>query len=197
MSQVAKITKVAWIEGHRLRLRNATADDAAFIFSLRHDPARNQHMSATSAQLEDQVQWLERYAADDTQAYFIIETRPGVTPSDVEFESRLGTVRVYDARGDSFCWGSWMLVPGAPPFAAIESALMVYHYALELGFKAAHFEVAQGNAAVSRFHENFGAVCVGQAQGQTQYTLDHTSMLASLRRFRRFLPEGIRRGPFL
>lgn len=183
------LVKSSWIEGHRLRLRNATEADAAFIFGLRHDPERNRHMSATSPLLEDQRNWLVRYAADGSQAYFIIESAAGHEP--------LGTVRLYDAKGDSFCWGSWMLVPGAPPFAAIESALVVYCYALELGFKAAHFEVQEGNVAVSRFHENFGAVRVGRENRQIQYTLSHERMLESLRRYRRFLPDGIRRGPSL
>ncbi|MBY4594768.1 GNAT family N-acetyltransferase [Ottowia caeni] len=186
---MTNLVKSAWIEGHRLRLRNATEADAAFIFGLRHDPERNRHMSATSPLLEDQRNWLARYAADGSQAYFIIESAAGHVP--------LGTVRLYDARDNSFCWGSWMLVPGAPAFAAIESALVVYCYALELGFTAAHFEVQEGNVAVSRFHENFGAVRIGQVNGQIQYTLGHERMLESLGRYRRFLPDGIRRGPLI
>lgn len=207
------LAKAAWIDGHRLRLRNAHEDDAAFIFGLRHDPARNRHMSPTSPELEDQRQWLARYAADQAQAYFIIETlqspRPGASnasddhavPGDAPAtasEARrtsVGTVRLYDAQGDSFCWGSWMLMPGAPPFAAIESALMVYAYALGLGFKAAHFDVQEDNAAVRRFHENFGAVRTGQVRDQIQYTLSHERILESMQRYRRFLPDGIRLGP--
>ncbi len=180
------ILKASWIEGHRLRLRNATEDDAAFIFSLRHDPERNRHMSATSPVLDDQRQWLARYAAGQGQAYFMIEALSSSAP--------LGTVRLYDAQGDSFCWGSWMLVPGAPSFAAIESALMVYGYALELGFTEAHFEVQENNLPVTRFHENFGAVRVGHANGQIHYRLSHERMLQSLHRYRRFLPGGIRFG---
>lgn len=183
---MAHILKASCIDGHRLRLRNVSEEDAAFIFRLRHDPERNRHMSATSPVLEDQRQWLARYATDQGQAYFIIETLADAVP--------LGTVRLYDAQGDSFCWGSWMLVPGAPPFAAIESALMVYRYALDLGFTAAHFEVQEGNLPVSRFHENFGAVRTGRADGQIQYRLSHESMLQSLHRYRRYLPGGIRYG---
>ncbi|MGB3072234.1 MAG: GNAT family N-acetyltransferase [Ottowia sp.] len=180
---MAAIRKAASIEGSKLRLRNAVEADAAFIFSLRHDPARNRHMSATSPVLDDQRQWLERYATDQGQAYFIIETLADAQP--------LGTVRLYDAQGDSFCWGSWMLEPGAPSFAAIESVLMVYRYALDLGFTSAHFEVQDGNLPVSRFHENFGAVRVGHAGGQIQYSLSHENILQSLHRYRRYLPGGI------
>ncbi|WP_051237326.1 GNAT family N-acetyltransferase [Ottowia thiooxydans] len=194
------IQKTAWITGHKLRLRNAGEDAASFIFNLRQDPQRNRHMSATSPKLEDQRQWLARYAADESQAYFVIEALRDVgqpAASDSSPRSLLGTVRLYDAQDDSFCWGSWMLVPGAPPFAAIESALMVYRYALDLGFRAAHFEVQQGNFAVCRFHENFGAVRVGEEAGQIQYTLNHERMLESLHRYRKFLPSGIVRAPFI
>lgn len=184
---MAGIRKIAWIDGHRLRLRNAAIEDAAFIFALRHDPARSRHMSATSPQLDDQRQWLARYAAEDGQAYFVIENRAGGAP--------LGTVRLYDAQGESFCWGSWMLVPAAPAFAAIESAAMVYRYALGLGFRAAHFQVQQANASVCRFHENFGATRVGTDNGEIRYRIKLDAIEQSLRRYRRFLPDGIRLGP--
>jgi len=184
-----RIRQITWIEGHRLRLRNVGEGDAGFIFRLRQDPARNAHMSATSPRLDDQRAWLAGYAAGKGQAYFVIES--------LELGVPLGTVRLYDAQGESFCWGSWMLVPAAPPFAAIESALMVYHGALDLGFRAAHFQVQRGNAAVCRFHENFGARRVGEDNRQIHYRIDHAAILESLRRYRRFLPDGVRRGPFV
>ncbi len=37
---MVRIRKCAWIEGHRLRLRNAVEGDAEFILGLRLDPAR-------------------------------------------------------------------------------------------------------------------------------------------------------------
>ena len=192
------IKKTAWIDGHRLRLRQADVADASFIFNLRQHPLRNQHMSATSPRPEDQIQWLERYALDNSQAYFVIEAKENPEhPPRAGGRQHLGTVRLYDARALSFCWGSWMLLPDAPPFAAIESALIVYRYALELGFHSAHFEVQQGNLPVCRFHENFGAVRVGEDAGQIQYTLDHERILESLHRYRRFLPAGIERAPFI
>ncbi|MBH1964350.1 MAG: hypothetical protein I8H77_08450 [Comamonadaceae bacterium] len=192
------VKKTAWIDGHRLRLRQANVADASFIFNLRHHPLRNQHMSATSTRPEDQSQWLARYALDNSQAYFVVETKENTEhPPLAGYRQPLGTVRLYDAREHSFCWGSWMLLPDAPPFAAIESALIVYRYALGLGFRSAHFEVQQGNLAVCRFHENFGAVRVGEDAGQIHYTLDHERMLESLHRYRRFLPAGIKHAPLI
>jgi len=88
------------------------------------------------------------------QAYFIIEDRAG---------DPLGCVRIYDARGDSFCIGSWILRAGAPQRAAIESSLMVYALGIDhLGFRRAHFDVRKRNERVWTFHERCGARRVGE-----------------------------------
>ncbi|HQC81524.1 MAG TPA: DNA gyrase modulator, partial [Accumulibacter sp.] len=49
---------------------------------------------------------LQRYAQDDTQAYFIVCHADGGEP--------VGTVRLYGARGEAFSWGSWLLKAGLP-----------------------------------------------------------------------------------
>ena len=38
----------------------------------------------------------------------------------------IGTVRLYEARGNSFSWGSWIIADGQTASAAMESALMAY-----------------------------------------------------------------------
>ena len=178
-----RLRKAAALRGQHLLLRNAGPDDAAFIWQLRRNAARNAYMSPTSAELADQQAWLARYAQDDAQAYFVITQLASGEP--------LGTVRLYDAQGQSFCWGSWMMVPGAPATAAMESALIVYHYALSLGFRAAHFEVHAANAPVRRFHERFGATCTGQRVDQMQYVLTAADLQAAMAKYSRWLPGGI------
>ena len=178
-----RLRKAASLRGQHLLLRNAGPDDAAFIWHLRRNAARNAYMSPTSTELADQQAWLARYAQDDAQAYFVITQQGSGEP--------LGTVRLYDAQGQSFCWGSWMMVPGAPATAAMESALIVYHYALSLGFRAAHFEVHTANAPVRRFHERFGAQCVDQRSDQMQYVLAAADLQAAMAKYSRWLPGGI------
>ena len=182
-----RLRKAASLRGQHLLLRNAGPDDAAFIWQLRRNAARNAYMSPTSAELADQQAWLARYAQDDAQAYFLITQQASGEP--------LGTVRLYDAQGQSFCWGSWMMVPGAPATAAMESALIVYHYALSLGFRAAHFEVHAANAPVRRFHERFGAKCTGQRDDQLQYELAAADLQAAMVKYSRWLPRGIQIEP--
>jgi len=166
------------VRGKTLTFRDAVTDDAAFILSLRTDAEKSRYLSAVSGELAEQQAWLERYARADDQAYFIIEFQ----------DAPIGTVRLYDAQGDSFCWGSWILAPGSPASAAMESALMVYAYAVDhLGFSAAHFDVRRGNERVWRFHERFGAVRVAEIEQDFFYRLDCGAIAASRQRYRRFL----------
>lgn len=98
--------------------------------------------------------------------------------------------RIYNAQADSFSWGSWILKDGAPQSAAIESALMVYSYAIEhLGFRAAHFDVRKGNENVWRFHERFGAERVGETEDDYLYQIDIEKILVARLKYKRYLPE--------
>ena len=112
----SRIVKASRIQGHRLTLRDVTERDAAFILNLRTHEKTSRYISPTSLQLSEQIDWLRSYRCVTAQAYFIIERVDG-TP--------IGTVRMYDARGPSFCWGSWILKPEEPFYYAIESAMMI------------------------------------------------------------------------
>lgn len=171
------------VTGHKLAFRDAAPADAAFILSLRTDPSKSRHLSATSNDLAKQAAWLEAYGRDDSQVYFLIEDAA---------DEAVGTVRLYDARGDSFCWGSWIIKDGTPGTYAIESALMVYHFARGLGFTRAHFEVRKDNASVWRFHERFGAVRTGETEHEFLYAIPAEAIAASLDKYSRYLPQGIR-----
>jgi RimJ/RimL family protein N-acetyltransferase len=163
--------------------RDANEHDAAFILSLRTNSQKSKYLSATDADLEKQKAWLKHYADQNGQAYFIIETLAG---------ELLGTVRLYDAQDNSFCWGSWILKEGAPKTAAIESALMVYAYAIDyLKFESAHFDVRKGNESVWRFHERFGAKKTGETTLDYLYSLDYTAITESRKRYSKFLPDTI------
>lgn len=181
-----RIRKAARVHGHRLLLRNATRADAAFIHDLRHQPERARYLSAIPPGVAHQQQWLQRYAADHGQAYFIICEGQGKHEGEA-----LGTVRLYGARGMAFSWGSWVLRAGLPPYCGIESALVVYRYALSLGFDRAWFEVMAGNRSVWHFHERFGASRVREQAGKYHYELGPDALQAALHRYRRYLPRGI------
>jgi RimJ/RimL family protein N-acetyltransferase len=177
-----RLRKAARVVGKTLSFRDADVVDAAFILSLRTDAGKSRYLSSVSADLADQQAWLARYVKADDQAYFIIE-----------YESRaIGTVRLYDPQGESFCWGSWILSNSRPSHAAMESALMVYAYAVDhLGFKAAHFDVRRGNERVWQFHERFGARRIAETALDYFYALDGDTIATARQRYARYLPDSV------
>jgi len=178
-----RMAKAARITGNKLALRDATVQDAALILALRTAPEDAGFLSTTPKDLAKQRAWLEAYAKDDAQAYFVIEDARG---------EAVGTVRLYDPQGDSFCWGSWIIKESSPTTYAIESALMVYRYAESLGFTRSHFHVRKDNASVWRFHERFGAVRTGETEQDFTYAISAEAIAVSLEKYSRYLPQGIR-----
>lgn len=140
------------LESRTIRFRFVEERDAAFILTLRLDERYNQHLSKVEADVNKQRAWINEYKKDEEQGvqyYFIIERLDG-TPC--------GTVRVYDLKPDSFCWGSWILNEDKTRYAAIETALLIYRFGFEiLKFEKSHFEVDKRNTHVVSFHEKFGA----------------------------------------
>lgn len=177
------IRKALRVIGKSLAFRNAAVGDAEFILSLRTDEDRSRYLSYTSPDLRAQQDWLAKYAEASDQAYFIIESLEG---------EPFGTVRLYDSKGDSFCWGSWILKRDRPSWAAMESALMVYSYAVDhLGFHRSHFDVRKGNEKVWTFHERFGAVRVAENELDYFYELGLDAIRTSLAKYRKYLPESV------
>jgi RimJ/RimL family protein N-acetyltransferase len=177
-----KIRKALKVMGRTVQFRDIGIADAQQILELRTDPELSRHLSPTAADLSAQQEWIKRYEACADQAYFMIEHE----------QQPVGTVRLYDAQDDSFEWGSWIIKPGVPSHVSIESALMVYAYAVDwLGFRAAHFSVKTANMHVWQFHERFGAQRVSEGLDSIDYRIDLAHISESRQRYRRFLPGGV------
>ncbi len=173
------LNKAKRVIGKTLVFRNVTTSDADFILSLRTDKSKGKYLSSTSTELKEQINWLKSYENKIDQAYFIIESISG---------DPLGTVRLYDSQGSSFCWGSWILKDGAPKISAIESTLMVYAYALDhLGFRESHFDVRKENEKVWRFHERFGAERIGENEQDYFYRITPDKIKIARQRYNKFL----------
>jgi RimJ/RimL family protein N-acetyltransferase len=179
-----KIIKAYKIFGKNIVFRNADVSDAEFILSLRLDAKKSLFISMTSLKIESQIAWLKNYSEADDQAYFIIETIDGTA---------LGTVRIYNAVDDKFCWGSWILSDKAQKSAAIESALIVYSFAIDyLGFKSAHcLNVRKGNHSVRRFHEQCGAELVDENEYDYIYAIKFEQIMAIRDKAKMYLPRNI------
>ena len=107
------IIKASRVAGRTLNFRDACINDADFIISLCLNKIKSRYLNVISADYQKQAKWIEAYANSQIQAYFIIGYQ----------NEPIGTVRLYDAIGKSFCWGSWILIDGQPSHAAIDSAL--------------------------------------------------------------------------
>jgi RimJ/RimL family protein N-acetyltransferase len=178
------LRKAKRIIGKNLVFRNADISDAGFILTLRTDAKKSRHLTSGASRLVDQETWLERYAVRDNEAYFIIENATGES---------LGSVRLYDSLKHSFCWGSWIVKDGAPQSVAIESALMVYSYALDtLGFLSSHFQVNKENERVCKFHERFGATRTAENEVEYKYIITNEAIRESMQRYGRYLPGSLK-----
>lgn len=170
------------ITGKNIDLRDVEIDDAAFILALRTDTKKSKHLHQTANDLEQQENYLQQYKQGNNTWYFIIESKNA---------ERLGTIRIYDIKGDSFCWGSWLIIDNAPKTTAIESALLVYEYAFyQLGFKRAHFDVRKENARVVDFHQRFGAKIVDEDELDYFFEYDLSAYEQVKKRYQRFLANA-------
>lgn len=176
------IKKASYIKGRNTVLRNATEDDAEFILSLRLDSNKNKYLSKTAIELQAQQQWLISYKISNDQAYFVIEdlmTNP------------IGTVRIYDAKSNSFCWGSWILKPNAPFYFAMESAMLIYDYCFRiLGFKQSHFDVRKANQKVVKFHLNTGAKIVSEDEINYYFIFTNEDFMGFKSKYSRFFNKA-------
>ena len=177
------IKKAGRIVGNNLIFRNADADDSAFIVSVRTDQRNRRFLSPTSTEIEEQVEWMRKYEISTDQAYFVIEDTSG---------RKAGTIRIYDQIGDSFCWGSWIIKDGMPSSYAVESALILYRYALDiLGFTRSRFAIRKANRSVWQFMERFGGERTAETETDYHYQTGKERVLKSFARYSRFLPRPI------
>jgi len=176
--------KARSVTGASLMLRNATIDDAAFILSLRLDPAKNRYLAQTSPRLDDQINWLRRYESRHDQAYFVICD---------EASTPLGCVRLYEPSGRSYRWGSWLMLSGLSPLVSIESNLLVYAYGQWLGFNEARFDVRRSNRSVWKFHERFsGATRVHETELDYFYVMGERQIDLLLAKYEHLVTRPLR-----
>jgi RimJ/RimL family protein N-acetyltransferase len=169
-----------YVRGKTIFLREVMISDAEFIIKLRTDPEKSKHLSVTQNNIDMQKIFISNYLESRIDYYFII--------SDWS-QCPLGTIRIYDVRDDSFCWGSWILSKEAPKNAAIESALLIYDFAFfSLHYPTSHFDVRKENHKVVDFHKRFGACIV--REDELNYYFKYSREVYSFMRekYRRYLP---------
>jgi len=170
------------LKSKTIKLRLIEESDAEFILSLRLDKRYNTFLSDVSDDLSAQREWITKYKEDEKnglQYYYIIEKLDN-TPC--------GTVRLYDFKEDSFCWGSWILNENKTRYSALESAFLVYEIGFEhLKFEKSHFDVRKGNEKVIDFHKKFGAIETGEDDENYYYDLHESSVNEMKKKFSNLL----------
>lgn len=169
-----------YVRGKNIALREVTLNDAAFLVRIRTDPELGKHLSPTAANVEEQEKYILSYLTSQTDFYFIITGYQ---------QDALGSIRIYDIKGTSFCWGSWILLKEAPATAAIESALLIYDFGFfSLHYEKSHFDVRKTNTKVVSFHTRFGARIVREDDLNYYFEFDRHAYLQTRQRYDRYLP---------
>lgn len=73
----------------------------------------------------------------------------------------------------------------------MESALLVYQFALSLGFKNSHFDVRKENTSVWQFHERFGAERTGEQGEDYIYRISHDAILNSFEKYKKHMNDQL------
>ncbi|SIS63963.1 GNAT family N-acetyltransferase [Phaeovulum vinaykumarii] len=151
MSRKEILKSDALDDGYISHLRFVEESDAAFICGLRSDSKLNAHISQADVSVEAQRKWISDYKAREAagdEYYFVIRHQA----------KDYGVVRMYDFQPDSFCWGSWIILPERPSGLVTFSALMMYEIGFDvLDYPRSHFDVRHGNTNVINFHLRSGA----------------------------------------
>ncbi|MCT7469067.1 GNAT family N-acetyltransferase [Aliarcobacter cryaerophilus] len=170
------------IYGKNINMRTVTTEDAKFIYTMRQNQNKTKYLSTVTGTVESQKEWIKSYKQREEEKkefYFVIESKD---------EKKLGLVRMYDFKEDSFCWGSWLIKENAPKTAAIESALQIYEFGFySLGFEKSHFDVRKGNDKVIAFHQRFGANIIAEDELDYFFNFEKSDFEITKEKYKRYL----------
>ena len=170
------------IYGKNINMRTVTTEDAEFIYNMRQNQNKTKYLSKVTGTVESQKEWIKNYKqreGEQKEFYFLIESKNS---------EKLGLVRMYDFKDESFCWGSWLIKEDAPKTTAIESALQIYEFGFySLGFEKSHFDVRKGNDKVISFHQRFGAKIVDEDELDYFFNFEKSDYEIIKEKYKRYL----------
>ena len=170
------------INGKNIVLRTVEIEDAEFIFNMRQNTSKTKYLSNIDGNIDNQINWIKSYKKreqNQQEFYFIIESKE---------MNKLGLVRVYDIRKNSFSWGSWLIKENAPKSTAIESVLQIYEFGFyKLGFQQSHFKVSKENDKVIAFHQRFGARIIDDNDNEHFFNFQKKDYEIIKKKYKRYL----------
>lgn len=163
-----KIVKEALV-GKYVNLREVRIEDADFILQLRCDEKKSKFLHKTEYDLQKQEAYIKHYFEIPDEWYFIAEDKNA---------NPIGTYRIYDIQGDSFCIGSWLMIDGITAEQSFETDYLVRMYGFNvLGFEKMHFQVSKGNNKVFRYHKILGATVTSENDIEYELKLEKNIFL--------------------
>ncbi|MCT7911797.1 GNAT family N-acetyltransferase [Arcobacter lacus] len=170
------------IYGKNINMRTVEIEDAEFIYNMRQNQNKTKYLSKITGTVESQKEWIKNYKQreeDKKEFYFVIESKD---------EEKLGLVRMYDFKDNSFCWGSWLIKEDALKSTAIESALQIYEFGFyKLGFEKSHFDVRKGNDKVIAFYQRFGSKIVDEDELDHFFNFEKSDYEITKEKYKRYL----------
>ncbi len=168
-------------KGRRTALERVNIGDAEFIHKLRTDVEKSRYLNPTLGTVDDQRRYIAQIQKDDSQAYYKIV---------VHGAQRVGVLRIYDIRQESFSWGSWIVQDDRPKYTALESAFAVYAIGFDyMKFESCHFEVRRENLKVCAFHEKLGAEMYEESENDIFYNFSKQAWKHCREKYPAFLPD--------
>ncbi len=153
---MAKEIKKENLSGKYVSLREVSIDDADFILRLRCNEKKEKFLNKIDNDINKQIEYIKKYFTMDNEWYFISESKDG---------RKLGAIRIYDLKPDSFSFGSWVMIDGVSLAEVFETDYITRMYGFNvLGFNKNHFEVRKDNEKVWKYHQFLGAKKVGETE---------------------------------
>lgn len=167
------------IEKYGIVLRPVEVEDAQFIIDIRNDLSKSRFISATSADLEKQENWIRNYKkreVNNEEYYFIAIDSEGIAFS---------TYRVYDIDADTLEIGSWVSKPDYNKgMNSIKVDLIMKEFVFEeLGYDLLKFTVSKGNASVLKYHNIFNPVCISEDSENYYFELNKDTYYLNRNKF--------------
>ena len=141
------------INGKHVNLRIVELEDSKFIVDLRNGHKNKKNLGNSVKDYEKQKEWLLDYKIRENRKedfYYVIETQD---------KEKIGLVRIYDIKDNSFELGSLVIMEGKEPKFVLETLLLAYTFGFKsLGLEIGRLRVKKENKVGNKFHKNYDAV---------------------------------------
>lgn len=167
-----KKTNMNLINKYGIILRLVQEDDAEFILSLRTNNALNKYISATSDNIEDQINWIRDYKTREQSGhefYYITEDKQG---------NRYGTIRLYNFDEHSFEIGSWVFLTNSPIGMAVKAQFIGFETGFDyLKSEFCRLEIRKKNKSVVNYIKDFNATIISEDELNYYFILTKENFL--------------------